>query len=155
MIYAMYSILLRMKNVFIIWPVRPRARFHFKAFEKIPVRGPYAMAGAGPEKSLRLFARCELKQLCCLRNPDFSVKMSDVLKWTFHCPKKKKEKCGGHMIKCCARSVDHDLGPNIFLSGPPTQSLSTYFSLVHKQKYHFITCIQRVGGFLCKVHDNL
>ena len=62
--------------------------------------------------------------------------------------KKKKEKRGGHMIKClltelgragrenispsvmahgprCARSVRHDLGPNIFPSGPPTQSIST------------------------------
>ena len=61
---------------------------------------------------------------------------------------KKKEKRGGHMIKClltklgragreniwplvmthgprCARSVRHDLGPNIFPSGPPTQSIST------------------------------
>ena len=27
----------------------------------------------------------------------------------------------------CARSVRHDLGPNIFPSGPPTQSISTYF----------------------------
>ena len=26
----------------------------------------------------------------------------------------------------CARSVRHDLGPNIFQSGPPTQSISTY-----------------------------
>ena len=26
----------------------------------------------------------------------------------------------------CARSVRHDLGPNIFPSGPPTQSISTY-----------------------------
>ena len=65
--------------------------------------------------------------------------------------KKKKEKRGGHMIKClltelgragreniwpsvmahgprCARSVRHDLGPNIFPSGPPTQSISTYYS---------------------------
>ena len=25
----------------------------------------------------------------------------------------------------CARSVRHDLGPNIFPSGPPTQSIST------------------------------
>ena len=25
-----------------------------------------------------------------------------------------------------ARSVSHDLGPNIFQSGPPTQSISTY-----------------------------
>ena len=42
------------------------------------------MARAGPEKVIRparigrLFARCELKQLCCYINPDFSVKMSDV-----------------------------------------------------------------------------
>ena len=28
----------------------------------------------------------------------------------------------------CARSVRHDLGPNIFPSGPPTQSISTYYS---------------------------
>ena len=62
----------------------------------------------------------------------------------------KKEKRGGHMIKClltelgragreniwpsvmthgprCARSVRHELGPNIFPSGPPTQSISTYY----------------------------
>ena len=42
------------------------------------------MARAGPEKAVRpariarLFARYELKQLCCYINPDFSVKMSDV-----------------------------------------------------------------------------
>ena len=71
-------------------------------------------------------------------------------KWTFRIflPEKKKEKRGGHMIKClltelgragreniwpfvmahrprCARSVSHDLGPNIFPCGPPTQSIST------------------------------
>ena len=62
--------------------------------------------------------------------------------------KNKKEKRGGHMIKClltelgragreniwpsvmahgprCARSVRHDLRPNIFPSCPPTQSIST------------------------------
>ena len=27
----------------------------------------------------------------------------------------------------CARSVRHDLGPNIFPSGPPTQSISTFY----------------------------
>ena len=26
---------------------------------------------------------------------------------------------------CCARSISHDLRPNIFLSGPPSQSIST------------------------------
>ena len=30
----------------------------------------------------------------------------------------------------CARSVRHDLGPNIFPSGPPTQSISTYYYIV-------------------------
>ena len=29
----------------------------------------------------------------------------------------------------CARSVRHDLGPNIFPSGPPTQSISTCYIL--------------------------
>ena len=44
------------------------------------------MARAGLEKAIcpariaRLFARYELKQLCCYLNPDFSVKMSDVSK---------------------------------------------------------------------------
>ena len=40
----------------------------------------------------------------------------------------------------CARSVRHDLGPNIFPSGPPTQSISTYsifcyFVLLFSRKY--------------------
>ena len=71
--------------------------------------------------------------------------------------KKKKEKRGGHMIKClltelgragreniwpsvishgprCARSVRHDLGPNIFPSGPPTQSISTYNGMLKNYK---------------------
>ena len=79
--------------------------------------------------------------------------MSDVSEHSdseFYFPKKKKkkEKHDGHMIKCLltelgqakweniwpsvmahgprsARSICHDLGPNIFLSGPPTQSIST------------------------------
>ena len=29
----------------------------------------------------------------------------------------------------CARSVRHDLEPNIFPSGPPTQSISTYYQI--------------------------
>ena len=62
--------------------------------------------------------------------------------------KERQKKCSGHMIKClltelgragreniwlsvrthgprCARSVRPDLEPNIFPSGPPTQSIST------------------------------
>ena len=96
-------------------------------------------------------ARSELKQLCCCINPDFSVKMSNIPNFVKKKKEKKgkKEKRGGHIIKClltelgragreniwpsvmahgprCARSVRHDLGPNIFPSGPPTQSISTY-----------------------------
>ena len=38
-------------------------------------------------------ARCELKQLCCYINPDFSVKMSDVSEHSEFCyPEKKKRK---------------------------------------------------------------
>ena len=43
-------------------------------------------------------ARCD-----CYINPDFSVKMSDVSEHSEFCypeKKKKKEKRGGHMIKC-------------------------------------------------------
>ena len=46
--------------------------------------------------------------------------------------KKRKEKSGGHIIKCLLteldRAVRHDLGPNIFPSGPPTQSIRTYYT---------------------------
>ena len=56
--------------------------------------------------------------------------------------KRKKEKRRGHIIKCSltelgragreniwhsVMEVRHDLGPNIFPSGPPTQSISTYY----------------------------
>ena len=100
-------------------------------------------------------ARCELKQLFCYINPDFSVKKSDVSEhYEFDYPKikeknkkKKKENRSGHIIKCLltefgpagreniwpsvmahgplrAQSIGHDLGPNIFPSGPSTQSVS-------------------------------
>ena len=71
------------------------------------------MARAAPEKAVRpariarLFPRCELKQLCCYINPDFSFKMSDV---SGHSNRdlitrkkiimKSKEIRSGHMIKC-------------------------------------------------------
>ena len=72
------------RKQFIIWHVRPGARFYCKTVENIPVWGPYAIVRAGTEKAVgpariaRLFARCELKQLCCYINPDFLVKMSDL-----------------------------------------------------------------------------
>ena len=99
-------------------------------------------------------ARCELKQICCYINPDPSVKKSDVSEhYEFDDPKikkrKKKEKrkkgkarwsynkmlidwvrsgrTGKYLaLVHGARSVRHDLGPNIVPSGPPTQSISTY-----------------------------
>ena len=90
--------------------------------------------------------------------------MSDVRKYSdseFYYPKekkkekkiKKREKRGGHMIKCLltelgragreniwslghgARSVHHDNGSNIFLSGTPTQSISTYSGSAHANAY--------------------
>ena len=46
-----------------------------------------------------------------------------------------------------ARSVRHDLGPNIFQSGPPTQSISTYSSPVillnRSQKTRFYSVLSR------------
>ena len=51
--------------------------------------------------AMKARARCELKQLCCYINPDFSVKMSDVSEHSEFCYlEKKREKRGGHMIKC-------------------------------------------------------
>ena len=40
-------------STIIIWPVRPRKRFHCKSIEKIPIWGPYVMVQAGPEKAIR------------------------------------------------------------------------------------------------------
>ena len=37
----------------------------------------------------------------------------------------------------CARSVRHDLGPKIFPSGPPTQSISTYTFLFETDESYF------------------
>ena len=77
------------------------------------------MARAGPEKAvrlclgrLRLFARCDLKQLCCYINPDFSVKMSDVSEHSdgkFYYPKKEKKRekvrwSSDKMLIDCVRS---------------------------------------------------
>ena len=113
------------------------------------VAGPARIA-YGPHTGILSIvrARSELKQLCCCINPDFSVKMSNIPNFVTRKKKKKKEKRGGHIIKClltelgragreniwplvmahgarCARSVRHDLGPNISPSGPSTQSIST------------------------------
>ena len=56
----------------------------------------------------------------------------------------------------CTRSVRHDLEPNIFLSGPTTQSISTYLhinlSLKKIKKKIWVNCIFatkliRIGGY--------
>ena len=87
--------------------------------------GPARIA-YGPHTGILSIARtrCELKQLCCHINPDFLVKMIDVSEHSeFYYPKKKKK----HWRERKARSLRRDLGSNIFPSGPPTQSISTYY----------------------------
>ena len=87
--------------------------------------------------------------------------------------KKKKEKRGGHMIKClltelgrareeniwpsvmahgprCTWSIRHDLGPNIFPSGPPTQSISTYQLTVYNLELPFSATIDWIA-----IHSHL
>ena len=46
----------------------------------------------------------------------------------------------------CARSVRHDLEPNIFPSGPPTQPISTY--------YHFIK-VTSIGEFVIMLRKGI
>ena len=70
-------------------------------------------------------ARCELKQLCCncYINPDFSVKMSDVTENSEFCyPGKKREKRGGHMIKCLLTELGRAGQENIW----PSHSVNKY-----------------------------
>ena len=52
----------------------------------------------------------------------------------------------------CARSVRHDLEPNIFPSGPPTQSISTYYLLFLFLIYVFIYCHFIVSILQMKSH---
>ena len=85
--------------------------------------------------------------------------------------KRKKEKRVSHIIKCLltelgrarreniwhsvmahrpryARSIRHDLRPNIFPSGPPTQSISTYYKPCYHRQYskqHFLTKVRPIG----------
>ena len=91
---------------FIIWPVRPRARFHCKTIDKIPVWEPYAMARAGPEKAVRTcqdhvrpsygdFINSARKMrtettLSLYKSQLFG--QNERRKWTFRLPEKKKEK---------------------------------------------------------------
>ena len=91
----------------------------------------------GPARIARLFAKCELKQLCCYINPDFSVKMSDVSEHSdrdFMTRKKKiiiknKENRGGHMIKFLLSELGQ-AGRKIFgtPSGPCAMTKCQMFS---------------------------
>jgi len=58
-------------------------------------------------------ARCELEQLCCYVNPDFSVKLSDLSE---HSDNEKKEKRGGHKIKCLLPELGRAGRENIWRS---------------------------------------
>ena len=55
----------------------------------------------------------------------------------------------------CARFVRHDLGPNIFPSGPPTQSISTYSHAGKEQNepicnpLHEKRPLQELSGSVC------
>ena len=64
--------------------------------------GPARIA-YGPHTGILWIARtrCELKQLCCYGNPDFSVKMSDVSEYSdseFYYPKENKNKKKGKAL---------------------------------------------------------
>ena len=79
----------------------------------------------GPRTGILSIARtrCELKQLCCYINPDFSVKMSDVSEHSeFDYRKKKKEKRGGHIIKCLLTELSwagrENFWPEVMVYGP-------------------------------------
>ena len=84
-------------------------------------------------------ARCELKQLCCncYINPDFSVKMSDVSEHSEFCypekkNKNKREKRGGHMIKCLltelGRAGRENIWPSVMALGPYAMTSGQIFS---------------------------
>ena len=48
----------------------------------------------------------------------------------------------------CSQSIHYDFNPNIFLSGPPTQSLSTYYVIT-------VQCRQNCEGAAVKGNLNL
>ena len=101
----------------VIWPVRPRTHFHCKGIKKIPVWGPYVMARARPEKAVRPCSDRVRPSYGDFINSARKMRTKTTLllykSWLFgqneqhskFCyPKKKKktkkEKRGGHIIKC-------------------------------------------------------
>ena len=97
-------------------PYSPEHAFIAKLFRKSPYEGRTrwgeqdwkkpsgpAKIAYGPHTGILSIAhtRCELKQLCCYVNPDFSVKMSDVSEYSdseFYYPKKNKNKKKGKVL---------------------------------------------------------
>ena len=124
---------------FIIWPVRPRARFHCKTIDKIPVWGPYAMTRAGPEKAVRTCqdhvrpsygdfinsARKMQTETTLLLYKSRLFGQNERRKWTFRfwlLEKKKMEKLGGHIIKCLltelGRAGRENIWHSVMVHGP-------------------------------------
>ena len=54
--------------------------------------------------------------------------------------------CNPESTVAYAQSVRHDLNPNIFPSGPPTQSISTYnIIVIHDKKEHSLLLVNCSG----------
>ena len=147
----------------------PRVRAVYEVWKK--PSGPARIAN-GPHTGILSIARarCELKQLCCyIRKSRLFGQNEQHSEFCYLKKKKKqKEKRDGHIIKCLltdlgragrkniwhsvkvhrpryARSVRQDLGPNIFPSGLPTQSISTYsLSAIYTSNFSLFFLIARV-----------
>ena len=81
-------------------PYGPARAFIAKVLRKSPYEGRtsgLARIAYGPHTGILSIARarCELKQLCCYINPDFSVKMSSIPNFVTQKKKKKKKKKEG------------------------------------------------------------
>ena len=119
-------------SIFFIWPVRPREQFPWKTIRKtIPYEGRTRWSDrAGKIRTALLEMRTAPVRHRCTK------------KWKWN------EK-SGHMIK----TVRPDLEPNIFPSGPPTQSVSTHYSpwFLHKPtNSHLFTA----GGKTCRPRED-
>ena len=122
-------------------PYEGRTRWREQGLKK--PSGPARIA-YGPHTGILSIVRtrCELKQLCCYINPNFSVKLSDVSEHSeFDYPKKKKktekkkEKRGGHTIKCLltelGRAGRENIWHSVMVHGPHC-SLGPYAMTSHQ-----------------------
>ena len=68
-----------------------------------------------PARIARFFARCEMKQLCCYINPDFSVKVSHVSEHSdMDFTTRKKKIMIKSMIKCLLTELGQARRENIW-----------------------------------------